>query len=293
MPTTLRASLIDDPKTAIYICAFHSQPGQDCKGATGQFARVEEAIIKGPWPYDNGDDPSFYVARHGGLLTWSVCRPDVRSAIQPGATVVFISYTEDLKKLVTYRLCAVATVSEKIEHTRVMYDQRFLSHPYINVLIRRQNGCWIYDESDRRLSARHRDWLWRIACHRHAKTKEHFNKRFQSIYAEGCFQDWSPTLQSAKNYVVFAANDKETFISNNPPVVASASKSGETAKSRRERWSNKELEGLTVSMGRGYLRTGNSHGPNHPDIRIVKDASEVSSWRKKLIETLKQVPAMP
>jgi hypothetical protein len=54
---------------------------------------LEKAIIDGEWPYDNGDDPSFYVARRGGLLTWGVCRQDVRNSIEPGSIVVFFAYT--------------------------------------------------------------------------------------------------------------------------------------------------------------------------------------------------------
>ena len=281
-------------ETAIYICAFHSRPGQDLNGATGQFARVEKAIIDGEWPYDNGDDPSFYVARHGGPLTWGVCRRDVRSSIEPGAVVVFISFTEGLKKQITYRLCAVATVAEKIEHTRVGQDQRFSSNRYINVLIRRQNGYWIHDEDDRPSSAQHSDWLWRIAQHERSEKKKNFKERYQSVYEQNRFQD-RQAVQSAGNYVVFSTNDEETFISNNPPLVALASKSGKTAELRRECWSNKELKDLTVSMGtgRGYLRTGNSSGPNHPPIRMLMNIADVLRWRKKLIEALKEASAIP
>jgi hypothetical protein len=279
----------EQQETAIFICAYHSQPGQDLKRATGHFASVEKAIMDGEWPYDNGDDPSFYVARHRGPLTWGVCRTDVRSAIRPGDVVVFISFTEELKKQIAYRLCAVATVAEKIEHTRVAQDQRFLSHPYINVLIRRENGDWIYDETDRRLSARHGDWLWRIAQHERSETKEHFKERHQAVYVDNRFKDEDSGLSSARNYVVFAENDEETFILARPLLVALAEKTQKTAELRRERWSNKVLKDLTVSMctGRGYLRTGNSNGPNHPHIRFVMDVADATRWKKQLIETLK------
>jgi hypothetical protein len=271
----------------IYICAFHSQPGQDRKGASGQFASIEEAIIKGVWPYDNGDDPSFYAARHGGPLTWGVCRTDVRSSTHRGDIIVFISFTQiPITHRIAYRLCAVATVADKIAHTKVRKDPRLLSHPYINVMIRKQNGWWAYDESDRRRSARHRDWLWRIARHERSEKKESFKQRHDAIYAQSRFQGWSPALVSAENYIVFASSREETFISNNPPHVALARKDGETPKLRREHWSDKALKELTVSMGRGYLRTGNSSGPNHPHIRILMEAADVTAWRKKLIEAL-------
>jgi hypothetical protein len=82
--------------TDIYLVPYHSlRPESRILAAcSGQFARVERAIMAAEWPYDNGDDPSFYVARrYGGPLTWGVCRPDVRSTIQTGSIVVFLKKT--------------------------------------------------------------------------------------------------------------------------------------------------------------------------------------------------------
>jgi hypothetical protein len=54
--------------TSIYLVPYHSEPGRHLKGSAGQFAVVEKAIAAGAWPYDNGDDPAFYVARKGGTF---------------------------------------------------------------------------------------------------------------------------------------------------------------------------------------------------------------------------------
>jgi len=43
---------------------------------------VETAIRDAEWPYDNGDDPSFHMARKSGRLTWGVCRKGLRNAIK-------------------------------------------------------------------------------------------------------------------------------------------------------------------------------------------------------------------
>jgi len=102
----------------IYIACFHSQPGQDIKRASGQFEVVEKAILAGEWPYDNGDDPSFYQARRGNPLTWGVCRQNVRNAIQPQDIVVFISFTK-AAGAIRYRLCAVATVGQPSPNLRL------------------------------------------------------------------------------------------------------------------------------------------------------------------------------
>ena len=70
------------PQTAVYC---HSQKPESFDGTKGQFRVVEEAIERDEWPYDNGDDPSFYVANQGGVLTWGVCRQDVRNSIPMGS----------------------------------------------------------------------------------------------------------------------------------------------------------------------------------------------------------------
>jgi hypothetical protein len=111
--------------TAVYLVPYHSEPGLHLDGCAGQFATVENAIVAGEWPYDNGDDPSFYVARNGGPLTWGVCRQDVRNSIESGSIVVFFSYTSRHDK-VRYRLSAVATVADNVDRRTVFTDPRFV-----------------------------------------------------------------------------------------------------------------------------------------------------------------------
>lgn len=59
-------------QTSVYLACFHSEPGH-MKGSAGQCAMVEAAIERGEWPYDNGDDPSFYVARKCGGRLLGTC----------------------------------------------------------------------------------------------------------------------------------------------------------------------------------------------------------------------------
>ena len=80
-------------KTSIYLVCFHSQHRETTEDCSGQYRAVEEAIQQGEWPYDNGDDPSFFVAGAGGPLTWGVCRQNLRTAIRQGSIVVFFSFT--------------------------------------------------------------------------------------------------------------------------------------------------------------------------------------------------------
>src|SRR5271157_8582 len=134
-------------KTAVYLVCFHSQEPATLDGCDEQFLTVERAIQNHEWPYDNGDDPSFYVARRGGPLTWGVCRQDLRNSIAKGSIVVFFSYTPLTKDEVLYRLCAVETVADKLDHRAVYVDRRFSRFRgiYINTLITRRIDGWRYD----------------------------------------------------------------------------------------------------------------------------------------------------
>ena len=220
------------------------------------------------WPYDNGDDPSFYVARqYDGPLTWGVCRRDVRTVIQPGSIVVFFSYTRT-GTVYRYRISAVATVAEKWDRRSVFNDPRCIEYAdkYLNLLIRPENDGWKYDESDRHKLHRHPDWLWRIADHGRLSGEE-FRARHGSTYDGGAFS--AAVVRMARNYIVFSSEPEETYISPNPPEVAIADR-GE-----RERWIDSELRRLTIDKAaqlhranRGFLRS-RGFGFVHPELRFA------------------------
>src|ERR1035437_5490017 len=221
--------------TDIYVACFHSQPGQDLRGSSGQFEVVERAIKSDEWPYDNGDDPSFYQARRRNPLTWGVCRQNVRNAVRRDDIVVFISFTK-ISELIKYRLCSVATVASKMDHRYVRDDPRFKGKGYLNVLIEGdpRSERWIHTENDRRHGARHKDWLWRIADHGEEDQKT-FNRELQTAYEQGWFSNATTIcgrpLSMAENYVVFS----DEYISDNPPEVAHARNGS------HEEWTNNEL----------------------------------------------------
>jgi hypothetical protein len=273
--------------TDIYLIPYHSfRPGPRVLTAcSGQFAVVERAILAGEWPYDNGDDPSFYVARrHGGPLTWGVCRQDVRTAIRPGSVVVFVSYTKT-GTVYRYRMSAVATVAEKLDRCEIFDNPRFSPHAdkYLNLLIQTDFNGWKYDESDRHRSYRHPDWLWRIADHGRL-SREQFCTRHQSVREAGGFTGGA--IPMARNYVVFSSTPAETYVSPNPPEVATAER-GE-----REVWVNRDLKHLTIdraaqlhNANRRHLRS-RGFGYSHPELRFEMEADEAADWRRSLIATL-------
>jgi hypothetical protein len=284
---------VNHGKTSIYLVCFHSEKPKHLECAKRQFRTVETAIQTDEWPYDNGDDPSFYVARKkGGRLTWGICRQDLRNAIHEGSIVVFFSFSSLEDDKVLYRLCAVATVEGKVDHRSAHSDlrlERFRGF-YINGLITRAKGGWRHDESDRHFSERHPDWLWRMANHQ-GVTKEKFDKQHLKIYKNNLISDAdlsSNKLILAGNYVIFSAIDSRTFISPNPPDVAVA------VKAYHEEWTNKKLQKLTVGeaksqdkTNRDYLRTANKLGYVHRQIRFEIPTDEAEAWREKLINALK------
>lgn len=277
-------------KTSIYLVCFHSAP-QNLDGCSTQFATVEQAINNREWPYDNGDDPSFYVARRRGRLTWGVCRQDLRNSLLRGSIVVFFSFTPESKDRFVYRLCAVTTADDKVDHRAVYRSSTLRNKRYINGLIRPQKGGWRYDETDRPQSARHGDWLWRMADHR-GFTRRDFEARYRKFYDIEWFseRDLNPgKLKLGNNYIVFSDHAERTFISASPPIVATAKKGN------HEVWNNAELRRLTVGLAsrllknqRGYLRVANSSGRNvHRQIRFEMEPDEAIKWRASLISALK------
>ncbi len=282
-----------EQSTAIYLVCFHSVKRLDLAGSQGQFDKVERAIRAEEWPYDNGDDPSFYVARRGGPLTWGVCRQEIRNAIPIGSIVVFFSFTPLTDSTISYRLCAVETVIDKVDHRAIYDDSRFenFRHLYINRLISPEDDGWRHDEGDRGASQRHKDWLWRITDHGNV-SKEAFDRAFATIYRCDKISNGVLTcgeLRFGTNYVLFSPSPDRAFISPNPPEVARA------MQGQHEKWIDKNLQALTVGKAksqlktrRDYLRAANRSGRNvHRQIRFDMSADEASRWRDQLIHALK------
>ena len=281
---------------SVYLVCFHSESDGSLENAGGQFLRVEESIRAGEWPYDNGDDPSFYVARMGGPLTWGVCRQDLRNSICRGSVVVFFSFSSLGRSRFLYRLCAVSTVIDKVDVRAVYSDRRFseFRDSYINCLIRPERNGWRHDESNRDKSQSHDDWLWRIADHRGCSKKK-FETTHRGVYKSDVISKEAMTsgeLTLADNYVVLASAWPLAYMPRNPPEVAIARVGG------HEKWNNKILRQLTVGQaarclpnGRDYLRCINSSNRNvHRQIRFTMSEEEVILWRRELICALKAPP---
>jgi hypothetical protein len=269
--------------TNVYLLPYHSfPPDHRLDAASGRFACVENAIRSKEWPYDNGDDPSFFTARHdGGPLTWGICRHDVRDTIQKGSICVFLAFTKH-QSSTEYRMSAVATVDEKLDRRSVFGDPRFRGKTYINLLVRPEGNVWTHDESDRHKDHRHADWLWRISEHGPMRKKQ-FECKYAHIYNSERFSDSDVIM--AHDYVVFSQDPCETYISPKPPLVAVAKK-GE-----HEKWVCNKLAQLTIRQAaelhpnqRDFLR---STGRGYVHRQLTFRLDKASEWRHSLISALR------
>ena len=239
----------------IYICCYHSERGRHLNaGAQGNFLDVEQAIADQVWPYDNGDDPSFYIAsRHDTPLTWGVCRGNVRRSIQPRNVVAFLAFQQSDDGLICYYLSAVATVAEKISHQVAFGHPHFGNAPYLNRLIAQVNGGWVQAEQDRPMAARHGDWEQRIAD---------------------------------ESYVIFSRLHNETYVSPAPPLVAKAHPNeADPPRGFHEIWQHERYKLVFGDFEgpRDYLRTTTGYGNQHPHIRIEVTDEQLNQWRSDLI----------
>jgi hypothetical protein len=102
--------------TRIYIAPYHAAKDDSTGSPCGSAIKIfKKTVARGDWPLDYGDDPSFYAMRKfGGQLSWGVCRQDVRNHLRTGDVVVFFSYLKEDTGDSEYRLCALATVVQKV-----------------------------------------------------------------------------------------------------------------------------------------------------------------------------------
>ena len=84
----------------------------------------------------------FTSLERGGHLTWGVCRQDLRNSIAKGSIVVFFSFTPLARGELLYRLCAVETVADKLDHRAVHRDRAFLTLPWVVSEHAHRTGDW-------------------------------------------------------------------------------------------------------------------------------------------------------
>ncbi len=249
-------------RATVYVAVYHRSPGND-------------------WPYDGGDDPSFAASRalahRGGVLTWGVCRTDVRNKIRPGDLVLFFAtdrLSDRRPKPLRYNFVGFATVARKVSQVEV-WRSRTLSvfRDFGNLLIRPNGYRFDHFEPGLPQSHWHQDWYWRIAA-----IKGHRRTDFDSLYDAPGFSLRSQLAPVARNYVLFEAEGPGTMILQTPPVIATAIGSGRPELWNQTRFARRLRAWLQEFTSRS-LRTTN---PQRAHRHITIHHADVHEWRKHL-----------
>lgn len=281
----------------IYLAAFHVR-GEGHKLPCAKVAvRAFGSTGTSKWPYDIGDDPSFFCSeKGGGPLTWGICRPDVRNALSPGDIVVFFSVRKIKEiKETEYRFCAVATVCETVPMTDLWLRPalRVFSR-YHNLLIEPRSPafrCWKHSEPILKGKQGHEDWLWRICEHPKGVKKRSFKGR-----DEFCIDDRikGHRIIVAPNYIVFSTRRDETYVLPSPPIVARHYKGKGTEVWEKDRISAKVFrltlgESNRINMSGRFLRIAGGGGHPHRHVKWKVPPNEAREWRTELIEFARKV----
>jgi len=147
-------------KTNIYLMVFRSVERGSVCSPCGRASSSQ--VMPSDWPYDDGDDPSFRRSRQLRTnLTWGICRQQVRNRIKPTDIIVFFSVR--VKKdgpPFDYRLCAIATVEEKVKQIAVWQKKRLNRFRSFSNLLIRPKGKTGWEHYEPVKEVQHGDWLW-------------------------------------------------------------------------------------------------------------------------------------
>ena len=273
---------------SIYLSVYHSRPASKNS--------VLAPINDETWPYDRGDDPSFFArlraGKKPGPLTWGICRGDVRNKIKKDDVVVFFSKRET-QNGDEYSLSAIATVEEKLKHTEATDPKNGFAN-YYNLLVRPlgQGNRWEHFEPPRNGPRGHSDWIWRIVERRGQSRND-----FVGVERVGYFDDRTAVngqrlvKSIASNYVVFSNSRRRSFILGEPIPIAH--RDDDIA---FEKWYTNyrsvEIMRLTVGLTKGKARRSlriDRIRNAHPHIRVVTTLAEVEAWRTRFFELLEKL----
>jgi hypothetical protein len=250
---------------SVYIATYFRRSGEDS------------------WPLDHGDDPSFgSSARFGGLLTWGVCRPNLRNRVEPGDLVIFFA-TDRLGRHrpgpARYQFVGFATVARCVRQTDIWQDPTLkLYRQYRNLLIRRDGGSFEHFEPED--GVWHNDWLRRI-CGRDSFTETDFWTYEQRHRLPSRIN--GRRIEVANNYFMFSAKPNETFVLAAPPIVARVRRNGQL-----ETWLTSgfasRLRRLVLGSTTRALRTRNEQRA-HPYIRLSVPVEPLRSQLRSLCKS--------
>jgi hypothetical protein len=227
------------------------------------------------WPVDYGDDPSFLSSDHhrcaGGVLTWGVCRRNVRSQLARGEVVVFIAADRlQDRRPARYSLAGWATVDTRVSQAQLWNEPELAL--YQQLLIRPCADGFEHWEPDLPRRDWHPDWLWRIAETRGHQKKDFDHIQHRDRVAPGDVID-GQAVRFRQNYVMFCREGEGTTVLTHPPTIAFAATAGEP-----EKWTDdaiaQELRNIVLGQHARTLRTTNIQRA-HPHIRLPTPSDDL------------------
>lgn len=276
--------------SGIFIAPYHAYLPEKFNRDTvpTQYLCVTDAISKETWPYDYGDDPSFYSSdAQRGRLSWGVCRPDTRNQVAPGDVVVFVAFIKKPSTHVLYKLSAVATVERKEHHCDLLSNPVLKGEfgSYANLLLSEgPNDTWIHREPSLPSCDWHKDWLCRMGPKSQPKAIPR-----EIITVSGALCGTIP-FSFGRNYVIFTKPPTETFILGEPHPVAEST--GKNLESWFQDAVSQCIHQLTVQFAQQLgitrsLRIGNKSQHAHsPCLRWFMDSAAVDRWRELTRDSL-------
>ena len=275
-----RALTHDHSTGRVWVVRYERLHRADAKRAPSSQLERDFLDALDEWPYDTSEDPSFFSARKlGGLLTWGICRPDLRWIVRRGDTIVFISDEPSAAGDRIYRFAAFATVATTVSQRAIWNEPELAVYRrYLNLLLEpdresepEQNGeIDAFVHRERHPTGDHPDWRKRLLPRpggRITRPPYDFSNGDSATTRDAAKPPMRIPL--APNYVLFEPDSPSTVMIPDPPVVAirRTSDSGIA-----ERWyedaRSQALHGLTlgrrINQCRAGLRsswTGHQHAP--------------------------------
>ena len=286
-------------KPKLYLAPYHSNLHKERIEASANASDVLRAYVsaikeENAWPFDTGDDPSFFSSWYfDANLTWGVCRGDLRNEIVEDCVVVFFAFT-DFEDRTQYRLSAFATVDASVKQTDIFENEELLTYrEYLNLLTSPGDSTdeWRWLEPCFP-DVKHPNWLWRLAD-RSIFRGEDLDKYEDAARIRANQVINGQRYQFGKNYVIFSKEATKTYVIDDPPVVAEWFKGRGCQESWRPDGLSKGVFERTVgvinrhgSKNRG-LRTAGTY-PHCPAARCEMDQHVVESWRTDFTSLLRQ-----
>jgi hypothetical protein len=268
---------------SLFVAVYHVRADPDVPANASPIRRAfQSACESSTFPFDLGDDPSFFAASHlKGPVTWGVCRPDVRGQLSPGDQVVFFA-AERRPHLTEYKFVATLTVDRFTSHTDLWSDDSSNLSRYLNLLVRPSKGGWEHYEPGLNPTGWHGDWMWRLCERRGLRKSDLVRAGSNHVAGRELLLPSGQPVPVGRNYVVF---DHATAMVLAKPVVVATHRAGAPAEDWHAEPRCDELRRWIYGDSRRGLRTRN---PQQPHRHFRRANVDRLSWLRGLRSLLQE-----